>query len=481
MDSSVTHILALFEEINAIPRCSKNESQLAAWIRQWAQKNSFKVRQDKTGNLVIEVPATADHCNAPEIVIQGHMDMVCEKTPTSQHDFATDPIKPLLNGDWLQADQTTLGADNGIAIAMALAIAKNHHLPHPPLELLFTVDEETGLNGASQLEPGFIKGNTLLNIDSEDEGIFTVGCAGGVDSVICLPLTASSPASGSIYLIKASGMRGGHSGVDIHKQRANANQLIARCLAQLQQISSAKIISITGGSAHNAIPREAEAIIACDSIHYPALQAIIRGFKKTMRQEIGKIEAELDFGITPVEKAQTADMAFTTEQSNRILQFLLALPHGVVRMSLDRPNLVETSCNLATIRTQDDHIEVVTSQRSSVMSRLDEMTAKIAAIGSLAGASTVNKNTYPAWEPDFGSELLHRCQSVYQETFGCAPKVEVIHAGLECGVIGSKYDEMDMISFGPTIKNPHSPDEKLYIPSLGKVWTFLTQLLGSYV
>jgi dipeptidase D len=481
MDSSVTHILALFEQISAIPRCSKKESQIAAWISQWAKRNEFNVRQDAAGNLAIDIPASADGCRGPSLIIQGHMDMVCEKTSASQHNFDTDPIKPLLNGDWLQADQTTLGADNGIAIAMALAIAENPQLTHPPLELLFTVDEETGLNGASQLAPGFISGSILLNIDSEDEGIFTVGCAGGVDTSICLPMKTATPASEALFKIKASGMRGGHSGVDIHKQRANANHVLARCLAQLQQVQDLSILSITGGSAHNAIPREAEVIVTCDPIHFPALQAIIRGFKKTLHQELGMLEAELDLTIAPAPKSDQATMTFTKAESRRLLHLLLALPHGVARMSLDRPGLVETSCNLATIRTREDHIEIVSSQRSSVMTRLDELTLKIASIASLAGASTQNKNAYPAWEPNFESPLLQKCQSVYQETFGRPPKVEVIHAGLECGIIGSKYNGMDMISFGPTIKDPHSPDERLYVPSIDKVWRFLTRLLKAYV
>jgi dipeptidase D len=285
---------------------------------------------------------------------------------------------------------------------------------------------------------------------------------------------------GSLYRIKAAGMRGGHSGIDIHKQRANANQVLARSLAQLQQLNTLQIISITGGSAHNAIPREAEAVIACDPIHYPALQSVVAGFKETLRQESGKIEADLDLSVTPKEKGKTTALAFSSEQSARILKLLLALPQGVMRMSLDKPNLVETSCNLATIRTKAEGIEVVTSQRSAVMSRLDEITSKIVAIASLAGASTENRNAYPAWEPNFESPLLQKCQVVYQEAFECEPKVEVIHAGLECGIISSKYDGMDMISFGPTIKNPHSPDERLYVPSIGKVWTFIGKLLKAY-
>ncbi len=481
MDEKTIEILDIFQQINAIPRCSKHEEKISQWLKQWADDNGFKVRNDNAGNMVIKVPATIGYENTPGIVIQGHMDMVCEKTSDSDHDFSKDPIRFIYEGEWLKADKTSLGADNGIAIALGLALAKDKTVAHPPLELLFTVDEETGLTGANLLEPGFIKGNILLNIDSEDEGVFTVGCAGGKDTRITLPLKFSKISKNNeIYKLMGYGMRGGHSGIDIHKQRANANNILARTLNIANKSSEIRLISIKGGTAHNAIPRDAEAFVACDPSQFSSLQKIIEEFEQTVKKEYASTEISLAISLIQADTHAFDRSALTREDTSKVINLLLALPHGVARMSANMEGVVETSNNLATIEIKDKSLIVHTSQRSSVMSRLDEITSKIEAIAALSGANTKSVNEYPAWQPDMTSPLLKRCKKIYKNLFNKNPVVKTIHAGLECGVIGSKYQDMDMISLGPTIENPHSPDEKLYIPSISKVRDFLVALLKSY-
>lgn len=469
-------VLDIFEQLSAIPRGSGREAKLSRWLQERAESNGFLWRADKAGNLLIRVPASPGYESAPVVVLQGHMDMVCEKTPASPHDFLKDPIRCIVEGDWMHADQTTLGADNGIAIALALGLAENESVAHPPLELLFTVEEEVGIGGASSLRPGFIVGKILVNLDSEEEGAFYIGCAGGLKTRIRLPLSFGDSALKAACHLRVSGLQGGHSGVDIHKHRASANKLIARTLAHICQITPLALFSLTGGTAHNAIAREAEASFACAEEQISAIQQAVREFESILNNEFSAAESGIMLALTPVEPGRAASLADT----DKVLQLLMALPHGVAEMSASVEGFVETSSNLARVEIAEDALNLVISLRSSVMTRRDELAARISAIALLAGAEVSSVDSYPAWQPDMKSALLQRSVKTYQELFGSAPEVKLIHAGLECGIIGAIYGNMEMISLGVTIENPHSPAERMYIPSVGRVWRYLVAFLQAY-
>ena len=479
MTDPTQRILDLFEQLNAIPRCSKNEEAVCRWLQQWADGRGFAFRADAAGNLVIEVPASSGYETAPTVVIQNHVDMVCEKRPDSPHDFSTDPIRHIIDGDWLRADGTSLGADNGAAVALAMALASDGTVAHPPLELLFTVDEETGLTGAQALEPGFVTGRILLNIDSEDEGVFTVGCAGGTDSHIERPLSATAcDPQRPLFQVSVSGLRGGHSGVDIGKHRASANKVLARALDALWASAPFRLVDITGGTTHNAIARDAEALVSCAPDQHAAAAAAVAALERVLHAENRETEPGLALALVPA-AAPAPDQAISESDTRTVIDLLLALPHGVAAMSARIPGLVETSANLAVVRHENGRLKILHSKRGTVMSRLAAITADMAAMARLAGATVKTGTRYPSWEPDLASPLLERCKTVYQRCFQAAPKVEIIHAGLECAIIGSKYSGMDMISFGPTMENPHSPDERLYLPSIGRIWQFTTALMAS--
>jgi len=475
MDAKTKDVLRWFEEIAKIPRRSKNEGQICAWLAKWAEDNGFGVKKDAVENILIQVPATAGYEGSTPVVIQGHMDMVCEKAKGFEFNFETDPIKLVYDGDWLTADRTTLGADNGIAIAMAMAVSLDKDQPHPPLELLFTVDEETGLTGAVALEPGFLKGKTLLNVDSEDEGVFTVGCAGGKDTKMTLPLdTEAVPAGYKPFALVAGGMSGGHSGVDIHEQRANGIQVLARALNEVFKASDLRLYSLTGGTAHNAIPRDAEAVIALPGDAADAAQKIVKDLAGVLKGAHGSTDPNISLVL---EAGEATGEALTAASSRKAVDFLLAVPHGVADMSLDIAGLVETSNNLAEAKLVGGKLTALTSQRSSDMNKLGLLTDRIEAVTRGFGGVAKSGKGYPAWQPNMDSPLLAKCKAVYKELMGKDPVVEIIHAGLECGIIGAKYEGMDMISFGPTIKNPHSPDEKLEIKTIGQVYEFMGALL----
>ena len=494
MNAITQEILDTFSQIAAIPRCSGNEAAISRWLQQWAGDHGFKYQADSVGNVVIRIPAAAGYEQAPIVVIQGHTDMVGQKTPESKHDFKTDPIRLVYDGDWLKADQTTLGADNGIGVAMGLVLAKDPNLAHPPLELLFTVDEEVRMSGASALGLEFVRGRILLNIDSEEEGMLTVGCAGGRTTTITLPLTfASLPEHVKPFTLSATGMRGGHSGDDIRKYRANANKIVARALNRIRASYEIRLIAFKGGSIANAIPREAEATFAVDPKYVLAIQAQMADHECIVRQEypddphvtIRLTEAASDFtGYATAAFDYFAKERLRTglsqQNTDTIINLLCALPHGVARMSPAIQGLVETSNNLAIVEIRNSLLHILSSQRSSARSRLDELTARIEALALLAGASVNSSPAYPGWSPNMASPLLARCQETYRKLFGIEPGVESCHAGLECGIIGSKYEGVDMISFGPTIRDCHSPDERVYIPSISRVWDFLVNLLATY-
>jgi dipeptidase D len=476
MDETTEKILHLFEQISAIPRRTGNEAALSSWLQNWASARGFSSKTDHAGNLLIRVPASPGCEEAPVLILQGHMDMVCEKTPESTHDFIKDPIRPIVDGDWLRAEGTTLGADNGIAIALAMALAEDDSLRHPALEFLFTVEEEVGIGGANRLQPGFAEGKILINLDSEDEGTFIVGCAGGQTTHIRMGLWYEPLRDWQAYHLKVSGSRGGHSGVDIHRHRANANRLLARTLERIRSRVPLRIADLKGGSAHNVIPRESEACIAFDSTHYEIVLQVLSDFEQQLSAEYDGVEDGISLSLGTYQ----ADRAVNEVGTGRLVQLLLAIPHGVAHMSSRVDGFVETSSNFATLEIRDEELFILTSQRSSVPSRLASVTERIAAIARLAGAQVRHSGAYPGWQPDMSSPLLQRSREVYQSLFRTSPKVEMIHAGLECGVIGSIFGGMDMISIGATIQNPHSPQERLHIPSVGRVWRFLRALVESY-
>jgi len=472
-------ILTAFEQISQVPRPSKKEEKIVAWMLKWASENGLEARTDDAMNVLVDVPASPGFENAQTLVLQGHLDMVCEKAKGFEHDFDNDPIQHVYTDDgWLTANQTTLGADNGIAIAMAMVAATDKTVGHPPLELLFTTDEETGLTGATSLQAGFIKGKQLLNIDSEDEGVFTVGCAGGEDACLKLPfLTDESLPGYSAMKLVGGGMSGGHSGVDIIEERANAIKLLFRAIYLLIEEADVRIAEVSGGTARNAIPRDAEAILLIPESDTETAISCIQQLEQKLKSEYRKTDPNLFFTLSPESGEYKAASAASTRAA---IDTVFAYPDGVAAMSKDIDGLVETSNNLATVKLEDGMLVILSNQRSSNMDSLGLLCQRILSVAQLAGAVGETDGGYPSWQPNMDSQLLARCLEVYEKRFGKEPVVEAIHAGLECGIIGSKYDGMDMISFGPTIKNPHSPDEKIEIESIGKTWDFMVALFESY-
>ncbi len=478
MDKITERILDIFKQISQIPRESKHEQEISAWLVKWAEKHGIYVKTDDVMNVIMRVPATPGFEDRPIVVLQGHMDMVCEKAEGSRHDFSRDPIEFVYDGDWLHANKTTLGADNGVAIAYALAVVELD-VAHPEMEFLFTVDEETGLTGVSALKPDTLRGKILLNLDSDDEGIFTIGCCGGVDTKIWFPLNYEPlHEDDAVYTLTVSGCLGGHSGTDIVKHRANANKLLVRTLWALYEALPMRLISMSGGTAHNAIPRDAQAKIAIPAHTEKTAKNILDESVEIFRNEYKTFEKNIrgSLKISKKEKAGITDVL-----AERILRFMLAFPNGIEELdpSVYSGNklIAETSNNFAVIRTEDNAVRILSSQRSQVMSARDMLTRKIEMLAYLAGAEFKSGNGYSSWQPDWDSGLLAISKKVYKDHFGETPKVNVVHGGLECGVLGAKHKGMEMISFGPTIENAHSPDERLYIPSVKKVWDFLTQLL----
>lgn len=469
-------ILKWFEEITKIPRCSKQEEKIREWLTGWAKENNFPFDTDNVGNIVIRVPGSAGMENASTVVLQGHVDMVCEKTPDSDHDFTKDPIKLVYEGEWLTADKTTLGADNGIAIAMAITLALDKEVKHPPLELLFTVDEETGLTGASALEADFIEGKILINVDSEDEGYFTVGCAGGINTYLSFPMEYSDvPSNYKAFKLTAGGMKGGHSGIDIDKEKANAIRVLGRSLHELKSLCDLRIADVSGGTAHNAIPRDASAEIMIPDADADRCRDRLSSMEKTFKTEFSNTDPELFLKLEQAE--ETPHKVMTPECTQKVAEVLISVPHGVDAMSTDIKGLVETSNNFANVRIEDGVMKILTSQRSSLVSRLNALTQRIESLARLAGGEAKSGDGYPPWQPNMDSPLLKKSVDLYKSLFNKEPVVEVIHAGLECGIIGDKKAGMDMISLGPTIKYPHSPDEKINVSTIGKVWDFMVELL----
>jgi len=463
-----------FAKILTIPHCSGNEKALGEYVLGVAASLGLPGKRDKVGNVVVGKPATAGRENAVGAILQGHLDMVCEKNSDKVHDFSKDPIRTEIKGDWLYAQGTTLGADNGIGLAAALAVMEDTSLVHGPLEFLFTVDEETGLTGANKIQKGFLTGKMLLNLDSEDEGTFTIGCAGGADSTLVLPLDRKKAAPKNLYKLHIHGFRGGHSGLDINQGRGNAIKLLARMLGQALGAAKFEIISIEGGSKHNAIPREAVALLACPPVQVRTLTTVLKKAFDKIKAEYKAVEPGAAYALEPV---SGKDFALTQDCQRTLLDFLIAVPHGVIAMHPEIAGLTETSTNLAIVKTGAKELSVLCSTRSSVASALEAARGIIKSVCALAGARADLNDGYPGWMPNLGSPLLKKLQDIYRASFGKDAEVVAVHAGLECGIIGEKFPGMDMISFGPTMKNPHSPEEHVHIGSVEKFWTFLTTAL----
>lgn len=465
-----------FAEISQIPRESKNEKAISNYVMDVAKRLGLEAKQDGALNVVVRKPASAGRESAPGVCLQGHLDMVCEKNKGVEHDFEKDPIRLVRQGNLLMADGTTLGADNGIAVATNLAIMEDRSLEHGPLEFLFTVDEETGLTGAGFLKPGFVESRTLLNLDSEEEGEIFVGCSGGRDTSGTWRVNFMRAPGGSVAMrLKVQGLVGGHSGLEIDKGRGNSIKTLARVLYELHGIG-ARLAHIEGGNKRNAIPREAEALVFVPKDKVRKAQAIAKRLDEVIGAELASVDPDLSITL----ERETGDVerqVMKKDQQEGIIKALVALPHGVTKMSADIPGLVETSTNVAVLSTVKSKVMLETSQRSSVASEIEEIVQTVATILELSGAKVVQDSGYPGWKPNLDSSILKVAKSTYQQLYGKGPGVQAVHAGLECGIIGEKYPGMDMISFGPTLEAVHSPDEKMHIDTVEKFWDYLLAVL----
>ncbi|MGI5860591.1 MAG: aminoacyl-histidine dipeptidase [Myxococcales bacterium] len=466
-----------FDEICKVPHPSKKEGKLLEYLKQTIEKLGYKPEQDQTGNIVVRKPGSPGHENAPMVLLQGHVDMVCEKNKGTEHDFENDPIQAYVDGEWIKAKGTTLGADNGIGVAAALALLEAKDLVHPPLEMLFTVDEETGLTGAKGLKPGFLQSQTMINLDSEEDGIVYVGCAGGGDTVGRMKIEwVDAPAGFETLELNVAGLKGGHSGTDIDKGRGNAIKILGRALRKMLALSDVHVASFKGGSKRNAIPREAEALVLAPAADLDKLTALAAELTATVRDELGTVEPSVEISLRKAPAAQGKVIA--RPQVQRVLDAVLAMPHGVLRMSSDIAGLVETSTNLATLFIEGEEIAIGTSQRSLIGSAKAEAIEQVKAVMRLAGLAPTVGEGYPGWKPNMSSPVLAQFEKAYSELYGDKPQAMAIHAGLECGLIGEVFPKMDMISVGPTILDAHSPDERLHIPATEKFWKVLVKLLA---
>ncbi|ELL9331939.1 aminoacyl-histidine dipeptidase [Vibrio fluvialis] len=464
-----------FDKICSIPHPSKHEEALAQYIIGWAKEQGLNVRRDPTGNVFIKKPATPGMEHKKAVVLQAHIDMVPQKNEDTDHDFAKDPIQPYIDGEWVTAKGTTLGADNGIGMATCLAVLASTEIKHGPLEVLLTIDEEAGMTGAFGLEAGWLEGEILLNTDSEQEGEVYMGCAGGVDGALTFDIQREAlPAGYVTRQLTLKGLKGGHSGCDIHTGRGNANKLIARFLAGHAQELDLRLIEFRGGSLRNAIPREAFVTVAIPADNQTKLDELFTTYTELLKAELGRVETNL---VTFNEAKEAALGVFALADQQRVIAALNACPNGVIRMSDDIEGVVETSLNVGVITTDEQQIKVLCLIRSLIDSGRSQVESTLTSVAELAGADIVFSGAYPGWKPDADSEIMHIFRDMYEGIYGHKPNIMVIHAGLECGLFKKPYPEMDMVSFGPTIKFPHSPDEKVKIDTVGLFWEQMIALL----
>ena len=464
-----------FDKICSIPHPSKHEEALAQYIVDWAKEQGLDVRRDPTGNVFIKKPATPGMENKKGVVLQAHIDMVPQKNEDTDHDFTKDPIQPYIDGEWVTAKGTTLGADNGMGMASCLAVLASSEIKHGPIEVLLTVDEEAGMTGAFGLEAGWLEGDILLNTDSEQEGEVYMGCAGGIDGEMAFDIKREEKPAGFITRqLILKGLKGGHSGCDIHTGRGNANKLLARFLAGHAQELDLRLIEFRGGSLRNAIPREAFVTVAVPAENEAKLAELFEFYTNLLRAELGKVETDI---VSFNQTIDTDTQVLAVADQQRFIAALNACPNGVIRMSDEIEGVVETSLNVGVVTTEANQIQVLCLVRSLIDSGRQQVEGMLASVAELAGAQIEFSGAYPGWKPDADSEIMAIFRDMYEGIYGHKPNIMVIHAGLECGLFKEPYPNMDMVSFGPTIKFPHSPDEKVKIDTVALFWDQMVALL----
>ncbi|HDT6029486.1 TPA: cytosol nonspecific dipeptidase [Enterobacter cloacae subsp. cloacae] len=465
----------IFAKICSIPHPSYHEEQLAEHIMGWAKEKGLHAERDQVGNILIRKPATAGMENRKPVVLQAHLDMVPQKNNDTVHDFTKDPIQPYIDGDWVKARGTTLGADNGIGMASALAVLADDSVQHGPLEVLLTMTEEAGMDGAFGLQANWLQADILINTDSEEEGEIYMGCAGGIDFISTLPLSREAvPADFQTFKLTLKGLKGGHSGGDIHLGLGNANKLLARFLAGHAAELDLRLVDFNGGTLRNAIPREAFATVAVPAAKADELKKLSSVYLDVLKNELSAKEKNL---TVVLESVSTDKAALTTQSRDTFIQLLNATPNGVIRNSDVAKGVVETSLNVGVVTMGDDSAEIICLIRSLIDTGKEYVVSMLESLGTLAGAKTSAKGSYPGWQPDASSPVMALVRETYQRLFNSTPNIQVIHAGLECGLFKKPYPNMDMVSIGPTITGPHSPDEQVHIESVGHYWTLLTELL----
>ncbi|WP_312240856.1 beta-Ala-His dipeptidase [Pantoea sp.] len=465
----------IFANICAIPHPSYHEEALAEYIVGWAKEKGFWCERDQTGNILIRKPATPGMENRTPVALQAHLDMVPQKNNDTVHDFVKDPIQPYIDGEWVKARGTTLGADNGIGMASALAVLADDSLTHGPLEVLLTMTEESGMDGAFGLQPNWLQAEILINTDSEEEGEIYMGCAGGIDFITTLPLTREAvPAEYETVRLTLKGLKGGHSGAEIHLGLGNANKLLARFLAAHAQDLDLRLIEFSGGTLRNAIPREAFATLAVARNKEDALKSAAAHFLATLQNELGLREKHIALVTEPLAHQ---GQALTADSRDRFLNLLNSTPNGVIRNSDVAKGVVETSLNVGVVTMDEQQAEIICLIRSLIDTGKDYVVEMLTSLGQLAGAKTEPKGGYPGWQPDADSPIMALTRKTYIALFDKTPNIQIIHAGLECGLFKKPYPNMDMVSIGPTITGPHSPDEQVHIESVGLYWKLLTALL----
>ncbi|MBS4060782.1 MAG: aminoacyl-histidine dipeptidase [Bacteroidetes bacterium] len=464
-----------FYSLTQIPRPSKKEEKIIAFTKEFGEKLGLETVVDHIGNVIIRKPATPGFEDRMGIILQAHLDMVPQKNEGTDHDFEKDPIQTFVEDGWLKAKGTTLGSDNGIGAAAAMTVLEATDLEHGPVEALFTIDEETGMTGANELKPGFLNGDILLNMDSEDEGELYIGCAGGIDSTgEFSPAFEDVPAANLAFRLSVKGLKGGHSGLDINLGRGNANKIINTLMLMAADKFDLRISSIDGGSLRNAIPREAFATVVVPADKEVVFKKFVEEFEIVAKSEF----EEADSGLAIA--AETVDMperVIDLKTQDGLFEAVARCPNGVIAMSADMAGVVETSTNLAIVKSKGDKITIATLQRSSVDASKAKLSQQIRDVFTKAGAKASSSGDYPGWKPNINSPILKTMKEVYNNKYGKVPEVKVIHAGLECGILGAAYPHWDMISFGPTIRHPHSPDEKVEIASVGLFWDYLVETL----
>ncbi len=465
-----------FHSLTQVPHPSKKEEKIQAFIVDFAKSHNLEYVKDAVGNVIIRKPATPGFENKKGVVLQAHLDMVPQKNADTVHDFEKDPIQTFIDGEWVKAKGTTLGADNGIGAAAIMSILESKDVAHGPIEALLTCDEETGMTGAFGLQSGFLNGDILMNLDSEDEGELYVGCAGGVDVNITFQYTPEAvPANMNAFDLKVTGLSGGHSGMDIILYKGNANKIIFRFLRIATKKYGCRMAGIAGGNMRNAIPREAFATILVPTDKVDALKKELANFTEMVQAELVAKESNIHISLEATSAPQNA---FSEEFQNRLINSIYACPNGVARMSDSMPGLVETSLNLAIVKSEGNEVKVACLLRSSVDTAKFDLAEMVACVMELGGAQKISfDGAYPGWKPNMDSAILKVMQDVYQKMYGKKPEIKAVHAGLECGLLGGVYPNWDMISFGPTIRNPHSPDERVNIKTVKMFWDYLLECL----